>query len=138
MIWVKAFHIVFMVTWFAGLFYLPRLFIYHTETTDEAGRQRFETMERKLFVIMTIGAAGTVGLGLWLMTGWYGALWQTGWMIAKLLLVAALLGNHVYCRVLMGELKQGRFNRSGTWLRWFNETPAIALIAIVLLVELQP
>ena len=106
MLWLKAFHIVFVVTWFAGLFYLPRLFVYHVTTADADGRLRFEVMERRLYVIMTIGAAGTLlfGIALIVAAPVYLAFW---WLRVKLVLVAALIGYHLWCRRLMRQLASG-------------------------------
>lgn len=138
MLWVKAFHIIFMVTWFAGLFYLPRLFVYHAMCEDAAGHDRFVIMERKLFILMTIGGTLTSVFGLWLLFTWYSMTLSTPWMIAKLILVAILIAYHIYCLRLMSDLKDGSNRRSHTWFRWFNEAPSLLLIAIILLVELQP
>jgi putative membrane protein len=137
MLWLKALHVTFMVTWFAGLFYLPRLFIYHDVATDAPGRERFETMERRLFVIMTIGAALAIVFGL-AMIVWAPAYLQLGWMRVKLALVAVLIGYHIGCRKLMEQLRAGRLRRSQRWLRWFNEIPALLLIAIVVLAIVKP
>ncbi len=140
MLWLKAFHIVFMVTWFAGLFYLPRLFVYHAQATDEVSHQRFVVMERKLFVIMTIGALLTVLFGLALLGHFAGSdsYLQQGWLHAKLGLVLLLLGYHGYCWHLLSQLKNRRNHRSHVWYRWFNEVPALLLIAIVVLVVVRP
>jgi len=136
MLWVKAFHIIFMVTWFAGLFYLPRLFVYHASAQDETGLRRFEVMERRLFFIMSIGAIGTVGFGLWLMFGWF---WPAPpWLHVKLGLVVLLLIYHMYCYVLMRKFRL-RLNRHGEhFYRWFNEFPSLLLVAIVVLVVVKP
>ena len=136
MLWLKSFHIVFMVTWFAGLFYLPRLFVYHTMTRDEAGRARFTLMERKLYYgIMTPGAVLTVfsGLTLWLYYGIGG-----GWLHAKIVLVALLIGYHLWCGKLLRDFRDGRNARTHVWYRWFNEVPVLFLIAIVVLVTVKP
>ena len=136
MLWVKAFHIVFMVTWFAGLFYLPRLFVYHANTQDEAGRARFKIMERKLyFGIMTPGALLTIAFGMWLWLG-YGV--SGAWLHAKLLLVAVLIGYHLWCGKLVTDFKHDRNRRSHVWYRWFNEFPVLILIAVVILVVVKP
>jgi protoporphyrinogen IX oxidase len=136
MLWLKAFHVVFVVTWFAGLFYLPRLFIYHLATAEPAGRARFEVMERRLFAIMTIGAAGTLIFGLAMIAAApvYLAL---GWLRVKLVLVAALIGYHLWCRALMRQLAAGNA-RSARWYRFFNEVPGVLLIAIVILAVVKP
>jgi putative membrane protein len=136
MLWVKALHIVFMVTWFAGLFYLPRLFVYHADTQDEAGRARFKIMERKLyFGIMTPGALLTIAFGMWLWLG-YGV--SGAWLHAKLLLVAVLIGYHLWCGKLVTDFKLDRNRRSHVWYRWFNEFPVLILIAVVILVVVKP
>ncbi|HSH72142.1 MAG TPA: protoporphyrinogen oxidase HemJ [Methylophilaceae bacterium] len=136
MLWIKAWHIIFMVTWFAGLFYLPRLFVYHAMSDDKASNERFKIMERKLFYgIMTPGAVLTVGFGLWLMLG-YG--FTGGWLHVKLALVAALVIYHFYCGKLVSDFKHDRNRHSHTYYRWFNEAPVLALIAIVILVEVKP
>jgi protoporphyrinogen IX oxidase len=135
--WVKGWHVIFMVTWFAGLFYLPRLFVYHAITTDAAGHERFCRMERRLFAIMTIGAALTIAFGLWLLAS-SPALLATGWMKAKLALVAALIAYHAWTWKLVRDLATGRSRRSAAWLRWFNEVPGAFLVAIVLLAIAKP
>ncbi|MGH8251147.1 MAG: protoporphyrinogen oxidase HemJ [Steroidobacteraceae bacterium] len=137
MLWIKAWHVIFMVTWFAGLFYLPRLFVYHASTADSAGSQRFCLMERRLFVIMTIGAALTAAFGLWLLLR-NPALIATGWMRAKLALVALLVIYHAWTWKLMRDLAAGRNVRGAGWYRWFNEAPSLLLVAIVLLAVLRP
>jgi protoporphyrinogen IX oxidase len=137
MLWLKAFHVVFMVTWFAGLFYLPRLFVYHVATTEPQGRARFEVMERRLFALMTIGAAGTVAFGLAMLAAApvYLAL---PWLRVKLVLVAALIGYHLWCRQLMRSLRHGAGAHSQRWYRFFNELPGLLLIAIVILAVVKP
>ena len=136
MLWVKAFHIIFVVTWFAGLFYLPRLFVYHAMAEDTVGRQRFEVMERKLYYgIMAPGAVLTIVLGLWLWLG-YGI--GGAWLHAKLVLVAALIGYHLWCGKLINDFKQGRNTRSHVWYRWFNEVPTVILVLAVILAVVKP
>ena len=136
MLWIKALHIVFMVTWFAGLFYLPRLFVYHADTHDEAGQARFKIMERKLyFGIMTPGALLTIAFGVWLWLG-YGI--SGGWLHAKLSLVAVLIGYHLWCGKLVVDFKFDRNRHSHVWYRWFNEFPVLLLIAVVILVVVKP
>ena len=137
MLWVKSLHIIFMVTWFAGLFYLPRLFVYHASATDAASRERFRVMERRLFAIMTIGAALTAIFGLWLLAR-SPALLGTGWMRAKLALVALLLAYHAWNWRLLRDFAAGRNARSARWYRWFNEVPSLLLIGIVLLAVVRP
>ena len=135
--WIKAWHVVFMVTWFAGLFYLPRLFVYHAATTDSAGIERFRVMERRLFVIMTIGAVLTAGFGLWLLAR-EPVLLETGWLRAKLALVAPLIGYHAWLGKLVQDFAAGRNAHSARWYRWFNEIPTLLLIGIVLLAVARP
>jgi putative membrane protein len=136
MLWIKALHIVFMVTWFAGLFYLPRLFVYHAMSEDQASQARFKIMERKLYYgIMAPGALFTIACGSWLWLG-YGI--TGGWLHAKLALVAALILYHLYCGKLLAEFKRDRNARSHVWYRWFNEVPVIFLFACVILVVVKP
>jgi putative membrane protein len=138
MLWVKAFHIVFVVSWYAALLYLPRLFVYHAQTNDEPGLERFEIMERKLYVMMTIGAVGTVGLGAWLVIAWPSVFLYAGWLHAKLVLVAGLIVYHIICGALIKAFAQRANTRSHTFYRLFNEVPALALIAIAILVVVKP
>ncbi|MGH8377823.1 MAG: CopD family protein [Gammaproteobacteria bacterium] len=134
--WILAFHIIFMVTWFAGLFYLPRLFVYHAGTRDEVSLKRFETMERRLFIIMSIGAAGTIAFGLWLLIGWW--LPMPAWLHVKLALVVLLILYHIYCRMLMADFKRGHNRHGARFYRWLNELPGLLLIAIVILAVVKP
>ncbi len=135
-LWIKAFHIVFMVTWFAGLFYLPRLFVYHAMTTEAPGSERFKVMERKLFFgIMTPGAVLTVASGLWL---WLGYGHHGGWLQAKLALVAVLIVYHVYCGKLLFDFRRDANRHGDVFYRWLNEFPVVILIAIVILVIVKP
>lgn len=135
--WIRAWHVVFMVTWFAGLFYLPRLFVYHAATTDSAGIERFRVMERRLFAIMTIGAALTAGFGLWLLSR-EPVLLETGWLRAKLALVVLLIGYHAWLGKLVRDFAAGKNEHSARWYRWFNEIPTVLLIGIVLLAVARP
>ena len=137
MLWIKAWHLIFMVTWFAGLFYLPRLFVYHAGATDAEGGARFQVMERRLFAIMTIGAVLTAVFGFWLVAR-NPALLAAGWLQAKLALVLLLAAYHAWCWCLMRALAAGRNRRSPRWFRWFNELPSLLLVAIVLLAVLRP
>ena len=139
MLWVKAFHIIFMVTWFAGLFYLPRLFVYHASSSDEISNERFKVMERKLFWgIMTPGGIITIALGFWLIAFFGTAILSTIWMQLKLACVAVLIIYHIICGKLLYDFKNDKNTHSHIWFRWFNELPVLLLIAIILLVELQP
>ena len=137
MLWVKSFHIIFMVTWFAGLFYLPRLFVYHAMASDVPSIERFKVMERKLYWgIMTPGALLTIVFGLWLWLGWFRG--SSSWLHAKIALVAILAGYHLWCGLLLRDFAAGRNARSHVWFRWFNEFPVLVLIATVLLVVFKP
>ena len=125
-----------MVTWFAGLFYLPRLFVYHATSRDEISNERFKIMERKLFFgIMTPGALITIGLGVWL---WLGYGFSGGWLNAKIMLVAILAAYHIYCGKLLLDFKHDRNRHSHTFYRWLNEFPVLILVAIIILVEVKP
>ena len=137
MLWVKALHVIFMVTWFAGLFYLPRLFVYHADCEDQPGHDRFVVMERKLFAIMTIGAVLTAIFGLWLIAAWHWPLTEK-WLQLKLVLVIALIAYHLYCGKLIEQFRLRQNTRSGVFYRWFNEFPALILIAVVFLAVLRP
>ena len=136
MLWIKAFHIIFMVTWFAGLFYLPRLFVYHALAEDQTSIERFKIMERKLFFgIMTPGALLTIVFGLWLWLG-YGI--SGGWLHAKLALVTVLIAYHAYCGKLLSDFKHDRNRHGHVFYRWLNELPVLILAAVVILVVVKP
>jgi protoporphyrinogen IX oxidase len=137
MLWVKSFHIIFVVTWFAGLFYLPRLFVYHALSSDAPSIERFKLMERKLYYgIMTPSAAIAVGLGLWLWLGWFRG--AGGWLHAKLALVLLLIAYHLWCGRLLAAFRDDRNRHTPLWYRWFNEAPVLALLAVVILVVVKP
>lgn len=140
MLWVKAFHIIAMVTWFAGMFYLPRLFVYHAMSDDQISHERFKIMERKLYYgIMTPGAVVTIGLGLWLlMSNWDAYMVGYYWMHIKLSLVGSLIVYHFWCGALVKDFKIDQNHHSHVWYRWFNEAPVLALIAIVILAVVRP
>lgn len=137
MIWIKALHVVAMVTWFAGVFYLPRLFVYHADTPDAPGQERFCIMERRLFSLMTIGAIATVALGIALLF-YLPADLHMAWLHAKLSLVVVLIGYHLWCHRLMLDFRHGRNRRSSRWFRAFNEVPSLLLLGIVILVIVRP
>jgi len=125
-----------MVTWFAGLFYLPRLFVYHAMTDDRLSHERFIVMERKLYWgIMTPGGVLTILFGLWLWLAWG---FTGGWLHAKVALTALLVAYHVWCGRLMLDFRAGRNRRSHVWFRWFNEAPTLVLFAAVILVVVKP
>ncbi len=137
MLLVKALHIVFMVTWFAGLFYLPRLFVYHAMAEDRVGIERFKLMERKLYWgIMTPGAVLTLVSGLWLWLGWFRD--AGGWLTAKLMLAALLVAYHLWCGKLLADFRRDLNSKTHVWLRWFNEIPVLILFAAVFVVVLKP
>lgn len=136
-LWFKALHVAFMVTWFAGLFYLPRLFIYHGEATEDAAKRRFTIMERRLFIIMTIGAALTAVFGL-LLFAINPALSSQGWFQVKLLLLVAMVIYHLRCLRWIKVLAAGQMPDNTRWLRWFNEIPVVFLLGIVCLAIVKP
>ena len=135
MLTLKAFHIVFVVSWFAGLFYLPRLFVNHAMVEDAATRERLGMMEMKLYRFMTPLGILAVGLGLWL---WFGYGFAGGWLHAKTLLVVFLIAYHLYCGRLMRAFAEGRNTRGHVWYRYFNEIPVLVLFVVVFLVVLKP
>lgn len=137
LLWFKAFHVVFVVTWFAGLFYLPRLFVYHATTTDTISLERFKVMERRLYTIMTIGAVLAALFGVLMLLA-APAYLQLGWVHAKLALVALLIVYHLWCRQLVRVFAEDRNTHSHRWYRWFNEAPSLLLIAIVILAVVKP
>ena len=136
MLWLKAFHIVFMVAWFAGLFYLPRLFVYHAQAEDTVSRERFKVMERKLYRgIMTPCMVITLGLGLWL---WLGYDITGTWLYAKLAFVGLLVSHHFWLGRLVRVFASDANARSHVFYRWINEIPLLYLVAIVVLVVVKP
>lgn len=140
MLWIKALHIIFMVTWFAGLFYLPRLFVYHAMAADTLSIQRFKIMERKLYYgIMLPGAVLTIASGLLMLQNYAWTLYKySGWLHLKLLLVAVLVAYHLYCGYLLKQFKYDRNKHSHVFYRWLNEFPAIILIGCVILAIVRP
>jgi protoporphyrinogen IX oxidase len=137
MLWLKAFHVIAVITWFAGLFYLPRLFVYHADARDAISIERFKIMERRLFALMTIGAAAAVVLGT-AMLAVSPAYLDLQWLRIKLALVALVILYHAHCYQLMRDFAQDRNARSARWFRAFNEVPSLLLIAIVLLAVVKP
>ncbi len=137
-LWIKAFHLIALICWFAALFYLPRLFVYHAMSEDSISRERFCVMERKLYRgIMTPAMLATLALGIWLL--YLNPAWLSqGWMHAKLLLVVLLLGYHHACGAMLKRFASGANQRSHIYFRWFNEVPVLFLIGIVLLVVIKP
>jgi len=135
-LWLKALHVVFVVSWFAGLFYLPRIYVNLAQVDDAPTRERLLLMARKLLGFMTAIGAVAVFLGMWLLG--YGGIAKAGWMQAKLLLVLLLIGYHAWCGILYLQFAGGRNARSHVWFRWFNEVPVLLLTAIVVLVVVKP
>jgi protoporphyrinogen IX oxidase len=136
MLWLKSLHIVFVVSWFAGLFYLPRLYVYHCEATDGPEGERFKVMERKLYRgIMTPTMVLTLASGLWL---WLGYGFSGGWLHAKLTLVAMLVAYHFWLGAIRRDFAAGTNRRSHVFYRWVNEVPLVILLAIVILVVVKP
>jgi putative membrane protein len=137
MLWLKAFHVIAVVTWFAGLFYLPRLYVYHADAKDAVSIERFNVMERRLFKLMTIGAAASVALGAAMLAA-APAYLTMEWLRIKLLLVLVLIAYHVFCYRLMRDFAENRNVRGAKWYRVFNEVPSLLLIAIVVLAVVKP
>ncbi len=137
-LWIQAFHIISIVTWFAALFYLPRLFVYHAMAEDEISNERFKVMERKLYRgIMNPSAIVAVGMGIWMLTLSPGLL-DTGWMLTKLGLVTALIAYHLLCGQLLQAFADDRNERSHKWYRVFNELPVLVLVPVVILAVVKP
>ncbi|MDP3857073.1 MAG: protoporphyrinogen oxidase HemJ [Stagnimonas sp.] len=137
MLWVKALHIVFVISWMAGMLYLPRLFVYHTEVSDEIGHQRFCVMEKRLYTLTLIAMIGTWVLGIWLLLLLPGYL-QTGWMHAKLALVIALSGYHGWLKGRLRAFANRKNTRSARYYRIANEVPAVLMLVVVILVVVKP
>jgi len=136
MLWIKALHIVFVVSWFAGLFYLPRLFVYHAQAEDAPSRERFKVMERRLYRgIMTPAMVLTLASGLWM---WWRYDFAGGWLYAKVALVVGLVAYHFWMRALMAEFARDANRRTHGFFRWVNEIPTVILVAIVILVVVKP
>ena len=140
MLWIKALHIVFVISWFAGLFYLPRIFVNLAMETNEAARARLLLMGRKLYRFMTILAVVALAFGLWLWLGYGVGLTGpgNGWMHAKLTIVVLLIGYHHACGSLLKKFERQANTRSHTWYRWFNEVPVVLLLLATILVVVKP
>ena len=138
--WAKAWHLIAMVTWFAAIFYLPRLFVYHAMSDDDTSIERFKIMERKLYNgIMTPSMIITLIFGFWMLYDYAWAVYgKMGWLHTKLALIAILVGYHFYCGKLLKDFKHDRNTKSHVWYRWFNEVPVILLIVIILLAVRKP
>jgi putative membrane protein len=135
MLWIKAFHIVFVASWFAGLFYLPRIYVNLAQETNPAARERLLGMARRLYRFTSMLAVPALLLGLWL---WLGYGFAGGWLHAKLALVILAIGYHHACGSLLKKFENGANQRSHKWYRWFNEVPVLLLLAIVILVVVKP
>jgi len=140
MLWLKAWHLIFMVTWFAGLFYLPRLFVYHAMSSDEVSQERFKVMERKLyFGIMTPGMILTLLFGVWMLGDYAWAIYaKSGWLHCKLALIGVLVIYHGLCGKWLMDFKRDNNQHSHVYYRWMNEVPVLFLIAIILLAVVKP
>ena len=134
MLWIKAFHIIFVTSWFAGLFYLPRIYV-NLAMAKEAEKERLLLMAGKLYRFMTPLGVLALSFGTWL---WLGFGIQGGWLHAKLFLVLVLVAYHLYCGKLLKGFREGRNKRSHVWYRWFNELPVLLLAAIVILAVVKP
>ena len=139
MLWIKALHVIFVVTWFAALFYLPRLFVYHATTTDAPGIERFKRMERRLYRgIMTPSAALTAVFGVWLLVLYWDAYADAAWLWVKIAGVVALYGYHGYCGRLVRRFANDENTNSDTFFRWFNEIPTVLLFLIAIRAIVKP
>ena len=140
MLWIKALHLIFMVTWFAGLFYLPRLFVYHAQSTDKISSERFKVMERKLFYgIMTPGMIATFVFGIWMLLDYAWLLYaSTWWLTIKLTLLGLMLVYHYCCGVWLNDFKYDHNAHGHVYYRWMNEVPVIFLISIIILAVVKP
>lgn len=138
-LWLKAFHIIAVITWMAGIFYLPRLFVYHADAQDEVSRERFKIMERKLYRgIMNPSMMIAVALGIWMIVLNADYYLSQGWMHAKLTLAVLMIVYHVYCGRLLRVFRDDQNQRSHVFYRWFNEVPVFLLLGIVILVVVRP
>lgn len=135
MLWLKALHIILVTSWFAGLFYLPRLFVNHAMTENPAVAEQLHQMEQRLYRFMTPLGLLALLSGIWL---WLGSGLAGGWLHTKLLLAALLAAYHLYCGKLVSDFRHGRSRRSHVWYRWFNEIPVLILAAAVILAVVKP
>lgn len=139
MLWIKALHLIAMVCWFAGIFYLPRLFVYHAACEDSPGRERFKIMERKLYRgITTPSMVATLIFGFWLVSYNPSGYLSQGWLHAKLVLIAILVVYHFYCGHLVKVFQDDSNTRSHVFYRWFNELPVFILVAVIILATVRP
>lgn len=138
MLWVKAFHIIFVICWFAGIFYLPRLFVYHAMANDEATRAHIQIMARKLYRFITPFAFLSIALGLWLVSFSLNYYLSSHWFHAKIFLVLLLVVYHLICGRFVQQLEDRSSQRSHVYYRWFNEIPVLVLFTVVILVVVKP
>lgn len=139
MLWVKAFHIVAVICWFAAMFYLPRLFVYHAMSDDKISIERFKIMQRKLYRgIMTPSLVAVVVLGFWLISYNPDYYLQAAWLQVKLVLVAILIAYHFYCGHLLKQFRDDTNTKGHVFYRFFNEVPVLLLIAVVILAVVRP
>ncbi len=136
--WLKAFHIIFVVCWFAGIFYLPRLFVYHAQSDDAAVRAQLAVMERRLFLFVTPFAVISIALGVWMMVAYWPAYRGAGWLHAKIALVLLLVAHHVACGYYVKRFQRDLPTPGHVFFRWFNEMPVLLLFAIVILAVVKP
>jgi len=139
MLWLKAFHVIFVITWFAGIFYLPRLFVYHALCSDEISNERFKLMERRLYRgIMTPSAVLAVGFGLWMLVLAWSSYVHAVWLQIKLVLVIALIGYHLFCGKIVADFANDANRHSDRFFRWLNEAPLLVLVPVVILAVVKP
>ena len=138
-LWLKTFHLIGLICWFAGIFYLPRLFVYHASATDETSKERFKVMESKLYrVIMNPSMLVTLVFGIWMLIESWQAFSDQAWIWLKITLVVLLVGYHHYCLKIIKAFADDREIHSERFYRFFNEMPVLALIAIVILAVIKP
>lgn len=139
MLWFKALHLIAMVTWFAGLFYLPRLYVYHASTSDAVTIERFKTMEHKLYwYITTPGGIATVLFGMAILPYNLNYYLNAGWLHAKIFLIALLIGFHIHCGVMLKRFRHNKNTRSEKFFRFYNEFPTLLLIGVIILAVVRP
>ncbi|MAR01175.1 MAG: TIGR00701 family protein [Oceanospirillaceae bacterium] len=138
-LWLKAFHIIAVITWMAGIFYLPRLFVYHADATDTVSSERFKVMERKLYRgIMNPSMMVAVALGIWMILLNPDFYMSQGWMHAKLTMAVLMIGYHIWCGRLLRRFRDDQNTHSHVFYRWFNEAPVFLLLGIVIMVVVRP
>ena len=139
MLWLKAFHVIFVITWFAGIFYLPRLFVYHALCSDAISNERFKLMERRLYRgIMTPSAILAVGSGVWMLALGWSSYTHAVWLQIKLVLVVALIAYHLFCGKIVTDFAKDANRHSDRFFRWLNEAPLLVLVPVVILAVVKP